>query len=183
MRLSELKSDIRELGYSAKETPAGLEVYDSLEGTKFLLSLAPDELRITLRLFNAEAVQKMKHPEALRACAVALSTRPVGCRIECGAEGLTLLDTLAADLCDAEHIATCFSRIHLFEFTFSETISRAGRTGRVPSSDELDRLVAGYLAEVNAQADDAALVDPNDPDLYDEDDDDYEIDDDDDFDY
>lgn len=182
MRLAELKSDIRELGYSVKESGGGLEVYDSLEGTKFRLESREEALRVGLRFFTAEAVGALKHPDVLRKYASLLTARPVGCRVEGDdAGGLAIHIDLPADQCDAEHIATVFSRIHLFEFTFSEALSRAGRTGRLPTNEEIDRLVAGFLAEANAQTDDG-LVDPNDPDLYDEDDDDYEIDDDD-YDY
>lgn len=179
MRLSELKSDIKELGYSVKETSGALEVYDSLEGTKFFLNVRGEELEVSLRLFSADQIAKMKQPAALAEFLPVLAARPLGCRIATLEDGgIWLVDTLPPDQADAQHIEGLFSRIHLVEFNFAETLAKVGRTGRAPGGEEIDKLVHDCRAEAAAVEDELAdLTDVDD--LYDEDDDDYEIDDDD----
>jgi len=172
MRLTNLKSDLKELGYNVKKVKAGLEVLDHVENKKFYVVDSGEFLQISLKLITSKAFAKLEHREALLEFVLRLQYRPLGCRLAQSLGDFCVVADIYAEHQDADHIDNVVSKLHIFIFTFLEVINKVGRTGIIPSVAEIDKLVEECQSE--AVTEDTKFIEELD-DL--EDYDDYEEDD------
>lgn len=160
MSLKDLKAELTELGYGTKQVKEHLEVYDRLEGIRFDLQEAGEYLQIRTTLLPVNQLEKYPHRAAMDEFVMRLHTRPLGCRLATAVNGeVILVEDLYPDHQDVDHIDNVFSKVHIFTFTFLEVLKKVGRTGKIPSVAEIDKLIKDCQAEEQVIEDDETLFD------------------------
>jgi hypothetical protein len=186
MQLKALKTELKELGYDVKMVKDRLLVHDTLENTKFYIADKGEFLQIMSPVILSEKFMASPFRNELLEFLLRLHSRTLGCRIARYPDGdICLVADLYPDHQDADHIDNVFSRIHIFSFTFLEVIKKVGKTGRIPSVAEMDKLIAECQSENHIEPKNVELDLVDDDFDIDLDDsiDDFDDDDDDDFDY